>query len=125
MAEADLEDQVEDITRRTARLEWGDGSLDLVPDSSLTLASSSRKLVGKVLLRRKIGRLAVRSSLVEAWSVIAVWYLQEEGPKVFVFTLKSQEDKELVLERRPWNLWNSHDCSRAITWGGVAKFGVL
>lgn len=104
MAEADLEDQVEDITRRTARLEWGDGSLDLVPDSSLTLASSSRKLVGKVLLRRKIGRLAVRSSLVEAWSVIAVWYLQEEGPKVFVFTLKSQEDKELVLERRPWNL---------------------
>lgn len=104
MAEADLEDQVEDITRRTARLEWGDGSLDLVPDSCLTLASSSRKLVGKVLLRRKIGRLAVRSSLVKAWSDIAVWYLQEEGPKVFVFTLKSQEDKELVLERRPWNL---------------------
>ncbi|GMN43096.1 hypothetical protein TIFTF001_012292 [Ficus carica] len=113
----EFEEHEEDLTRRTARLEWGEGYLDLVPDSSILVSSNSRKLVAKVLCQRKLGRLAVRKGLVKAWSDIAVWYLQEEGPNILVFTFKTKEDRDLILERCPWRVCGSHMIIQELTPG--------
>lgn len=74
----------------------------LDPGETITQEPTGRILLGKLICRGKIRRIAIENSLKRARSSFKGWSWKEDEIGILHFTFASREDAWNVLQRRLW-----------------------
>ncbi|KAH7852692.1 hypothetical protein Vadar_028014 [Vaccinium darrowii] len=81
--------------------------LDLEEGSGDSESTSSRCLVGKVMVEKSIKALILANILSAAWKTRAPFHVDDWNSNVFLFRFESTEDRLNILCEGPWSVMNS------------------
>ncbi|KAF4350832.1 hypothetical protein F8388_026539 [Cannabis sativa] len=83
--------------------EFGDDiTFSLNPGEVDEPQESNQVLIGKILSRYKLGKVAIQGSLRLSWSAIKGWKWKEIEDGLMKFMFANRSDAMNVLARRPW-----------------------
>lgn len=64
--------------------------------------ASRRTLIGKIMTKKKLNNLAVKSMILKGWNPKKEVMIMDEVDDTFLFSFESAEDRERILRDRSW-----------------------
>jgi hypothetical protein len=96
-----------DLINQIAALGWIDTPPTLNIPSSTPDTIPSFMLVGKILSSQPLSKNTIRNNILHAWSFVKSLVSEDRGENMLVFTFKSLDELNRVLDYSPWNIKGS------------------
>ena len=100
----DMESLINHTTNRLA----SELTLSFSPEPQGHCGPNKFLAVAKYLSKKSLSKNTIRKVFKNIWKTIGDWTIDEIRPYTFRFSFQSQEDLQMVLERRPWTINGGH-----------------
>ncbi|KAF4361687.1 hypothetical protein F8388_014265 [Cannabis sativa] len=90
------------LFEETVQVSTEDLTYRLEPGEVDNQEPQGKVLLGKLICKGKLGRMAIANTLKKAWAAFKGWSWKEDDEGILHFSFATKEDAWNVLQRRPW-----------------------